>query len=182
MASSAARLIVGCLASPDRIPGAITFDSKTRAKVEARFAWRAALECLGLARSAERDAVLVRRRPLVECLQFGIQRARELDAAVGAVEVVEVGFELEHVPDVVGAGEAEAPEDVGRHVVKRTSSPSARVSAAAISAPVGCSPAIPTVWPQLAATLEDPVGALADVLDGDARVLLVAQMGQAPFL
>ena len=70
--------------------------SKTRAKVEAQFAWRAV--CLGLSRSAERDALLVRRHPLVERLQLGIQRARELDAAVGAVEVVEVGFELEHVP------------------------------------------------------------------------------------
>ena len=48
-------------------------------------------ECLGLACSAERDAVLVRRHPLVERLQLGIQRARELDAAVAGVEVVEVG-------------------------------------------------------------------------------------------
>src|SRR5215469_15724107 len=62
-------------------------------------------ECLGLARSAERDAVLVRCHPLVERLQLGIQRTRELNAAVASVEVVKVGLKLEHVPDVVGAGE-----------------------------------------------------------------------------
>ena len=49
------------------------------------------------------------------------------------------------------------------------------MSAAAISAPVRCSPAMPTVLPtQLAAALEDAVGALADVLGRDARQLLVA--------
>src|SRR5262245_49185228 len=74
-------------------------------------------ECLGLARSAERDAVLVRCHPLVERLQLGIQRTRELNAAVASVEVVKVGLKLEHVPDVVGAGEVKASEDLGRHAV-----------------------------------------------------------------
>src|SRR5215469_7241057 len=53
--------------------------------------------------SADRDAVLVRRQPQVERLQLGIERARELDAAVAGVEVIEVGPELEHVPDVVAS-------------------------------------------------------------------------------
>ena len=39
------------------------------------------LRHVGLARSAEGNAVLVRRHPLVERLQLRIQRARELDAA-----------------------------------------------------------------------------------------------------
>src|SRR5262245_12534827 len=83
-------------------------------------------ECLGLARSAERDAVLIRRHPLVERLQLGIQRTRELDAAVAGVEIIEVGPELEHVPDVVGAGKAEAGR---RRAARRCSAPPRRVPA-----------------------------------------------------
>ena len=104
-------------------------------------------ECLGLARSAERDAVLVRCHPLVERLQLGIQRTRELTAAVASVEVVKVGLKLEHVPDVVGAREFEASEDLGRHAVIAHLLAERSREGGAISAPVGCSPATPTVWP-----------------------------------
>ena len=138
---------------------ATRLNATIQAEVWLAFAWHAVLDCLGLARSAERDAVLVRCHPLVERLQLGIQRARELDAAVGGVEVVEVGPELEHVPDVVGAGEAEAPEDAGRHVVvahllaERPREGGGDLRAGRVLARDSNGLA-----DQLAATLEDPVG------------------------
>jgi len=55
--------------------------------------------------------ITVRMPAAIKRDELGIEQARELDAAVAGVEVVEVGLELEHVRDVVGAGEAEAPED-----------------------------------------------------------------------
>src|SRR5262249_16983621 len=132
-------------------------------------------ECLGLARSAERDAVLVRCHPLVEHLQLGIQRTRELNAAVASVEVVKVGLKLEHVPDVVGAGEVKASEALGRHaVVAHFLAERSREGGGDLRAGWVLAGDSDSLADQLAATLEDPVGAFADILDGDARELLVA--------
>src|SRR5262249_3475519 len=131
--------------------------------------------CLGLARSAERDAVLVRCHPLVERLQLGIQRTRELNAAVASVEVVEVGLKLEHVPDVVGAGEFKASEDLGRHaVVAHLLAERSRAGGVAPRAARSLAWHCDSLAAHPADTLEDPVGAFADILDGDARELLLA--------
>lgn len=120
-------------------------------------------ECLGLARSAERDAVLVRCHPLVERLQLGIQRTRELNAAVASVEVVKVGLKLEHVPDVVGAGEVKASEDLGRHaVVAHLLAERSREGGGDLRAGWVLARDSDSLADQLAATLEDPVGAFAD--------------------
>src|SRR5262249_12951553 len=113
--------------------------------------------------------------PLVERLQLGIQRTRELNAAVARVEVVKVGLKLEHVPDVVSAGKVKGSKDLGRHVVvahlfaKRSREGDGNLRAGGMLARDSDGLA-----DELAAAFEDPVGAFADVLDGDARELLVA--------
>ena len=108
------------------------------------------LRHVGLARSAEGNAVLVRRHPLVERLQLRIS---------ASARTRRCGCELEHVPDVVGAGKAEAPEDVGRHVVvahllaerpRKRDLRTGRVLARDFNG----------LADQLAATLEDPVAHL----------------------
>ena len=58
--------------------------------------------------SPESDPALVRREPLIEGLQLRVERAREREVARAAVLLLEVALELEHVAEVVGAGEAEA--------------------------------------------------------------------------
>jgi hypothetical protein len=65
----------------------------------------------------EGNAVLVHREPRVECLEGRVELPGQLDRACAAVDLLEVPLELEHVAEVVGAGEAEAPEDLGRDVV-----------------------------------------------------------------
>src|SRR4051812_30703934 len=67
--------------------------------------------------SAYRDLARVARQPRVERLQRRVERARRLDAARARERVVEVALELEHVAEVIGPGEPEAPEDLGRDVV-----------------------------------------------------------------
>src|SRR5262245_40190888 len=67
--------------------------------------------------SIERDAILVPREPLVERLQLGIQAAGKCRIPGAAERFLKVAFELEHVAQVVGAGETEAAVDLRRHVV-----------------------------------------------------------------
>ena len=50
-------------------------------------------------------------------LQFRVEPPGYLEAAGAAVVLVTVPLELEHVADVVGARETEAPVDVRRYVV-----------------------------------------------------------------
>ena len=62
--------------------------------------------------------------------------------------LLEVALELEHVAEIVGAGETEAAVHVGRHVVvAHLLAQRPRQGRQPSRAPVRCSPAMPTVLP-----------------------------------
>src|SRR5262245_63514 len=62
-------------------------------------------------RLGDRDPRLVRRNPGGEVLEGGVQRARDRGVAGAAELALEVALELEHVREVVGAGELERAID-----------------------------------------------------------------------
>src|SRR5437763_12375969 len=55
-----------------------------------------------------RDSLAIRRQPLAETQQLRIQRTRFIHRPRGAEVSLEVALELEHVPEVVGAGKSES--------------------------------------------------------------------------
>src|SRR5262245_33887760 len=70
-----------------------------------------------MASRLDRNSRNVLREPRVEGLQLRVERARELDAPGAAVVIVEVALELEHVAEVLRAGESEATVDFGGYYV-----------------------------------------------------------------
>ena len=60
---------------------------------------------------------LFAREPLREGLELRVERREKREVARAAEVLLEVALELEHVAEVVGAGEAEAAVDLGRHGV-----------------------------------------------------------------
>ena len=67
--------------------------------------------------SAGGDLRFVLGEPLRKGLKLGVQLARELDVARGAVLGLEIALVLEHVAQIVGAGEPEGAVHLRRHVV-----------------------------------------------------------------
>src|SRR6185436_11002555 len=63
---------------------------------------------------AERDAVLVCGDPLFERLQLGIERSRQGQIARAAILLVEVVLDLEHVAQILRAGESDRAVGVER--------------------------------------------------------------------
>jgi predicted Ser/Thr protein kinase len=96
---------------------------------------------------AQRNLLRVRVQPLLERLEFRIELAGFLHAAGRDEIVVEVAVELEHVAQVVRAGNPSARYAAGSIAWYTTFLPSAFESAAAMSAPDTWSPAMPTVLP-----------------------------------
>src|SRR3954469_10257490 len=66
---------------------------------------------------AERDLRRAAGKPRVEVLQLRVEGLADAALARSGVLRVEVPLELEHVPDLVGSGEAEAAVHVGIDVV-----------------------------------------------------------------
>src|SRR5581483_2278783 len=66
---------------------------------------------------AKRDFLLVPREPLREGLQGRMELAGGVNVSGGAEGRLEVALELEHVPEIVGAGKAEAAVGVVRNGV-----------------------------------------------------------------
>src|SRR5262245_22153374 len=121
------------------------------------------------------DAALVTPQPLRECLQSWIEAASHLWVPRSAEFFLEVPLELEHVADVFCAGEAEAAEHLGGHgvvahlLLQRPGEVCRHFGAGQVL--TGDADALADLGRTLA---ENPVRALADVLDGDARELLVS--------
>src|SRR5438128_3274067 len=124
----------------------------------------------------ERNLVLVPPQPLLERLQLRVQAPRQLDVPHADEILVEVALELEHVAQVVRARKPEPAVHLGRHVVEldlpaqRAAQRRRHLGSRQVLARDGYG--LPD---ELRPAPEDGVGALADVLGGDAGQLLVVQ-------
>ena len=100
----------------------------------------------------------------------GFKAREDVEVARTAEVLLKVALELEHVAQILGARETKAAVDLGRHVVvahlltQRLGERGGHLRAGQMLA--GDADGLAD---ELAAVLEDAVGALADVLGGDAR-------------
>lgn len=121
------------------------------------------------------NSVRVFPKPGLEALQFRIQLAREFDAAGPAEIVLEIVLELEHVAEIVGAGETETAKYFGRYgVVADILSQRLAHAVGHLCAGQVFSRDAHRLSDEFLSLLEYTEGAFADVFRRDARELAIA--------
>src|SRR6185295_13986535 len=140
-----------------------------------RYSCRATDQDLTWCRTRHPNPAGVPGKPIIEAQQLRIQLAREVDVSHAQEVVAEVVVKLKHIAEIVGARETEAAVDIGGNgpvlhlLADRLGKSHRNLFARQVLAGDAY-----RLADELASLLQDSVGALADVLDGDARELPVS--------
>lgn len=108
-----------------------------RSKYKAPTIWPGLFASCGMTNLRAGDPLAVLREPMRKSLQFGIQRPRRFQAARTDKLVLKIVLELEHVAQIICAGETQPPIDIEWHREVRDLLANSLLNSAAYCTPVG---------------------------------------------